>query len=92
MLDLSGLFLNRNPIAKVQIILEITKRCPKVCAFFSCFFRKIKRPSFWRNYVPPLQVRCKSVTGLFQVRSLKRTQSEGTTDLQRKENKGTITL
>ena len=44
MLDLSGLFLNRNPIAKVQIILEITKRCPKVCAFFFMFFPKNKTP------------------------------------------------
>ena len=34
MLDLSGLFLNRNPIAKVQIILEISKSRPKVCADF----------------------------------------------------------
>ena len=61
MLDLSGLFLNRNPIAKVQIILEISKSCPKVCADFFHVFRKIKHPSFWCDFVPPLQVRCKSV-------------------------------
>ena len=34
MLDLSGLSLNRDPIAKVRIFFEITKSCPKVCAFF----------------------------------------------------------
>ena len=34
MLDLTGFSLNRNPIAKVQIIFEISKGCPKVCAFF----------------------------------------------------------
>lgn len=34
MLDLSGLSLNRNPIAKVQVIFEISKGCPEVCAFF----------------------------------------------------------
>ena len=38
MLDLSGLSLNRNPIAKVQIILEISKSCPEFCAVFSCVF------------------------------------------------------
>ena len=92
MLDLTGFSLNRNPIAKVQIIFEISKGCPKVCAFFFMFFRKIKRPSFWRDFVPPFQVRCKSVTGPFQVRSQKRTQSEGTTDSQRRENKVTAAL
>ncbi len=44
MLDLSGLFLNRNPIAKVQIIIEISKSCPKVCADFFMFFPKNKTP------------------------------------------------
>ena len=44
MLDLSGLSLNRNPIAKVRIFFEITKRCPKVCAFFFMFFPKNKTP------------------------------------------------
>ncbi len=92
MLDLSGLSLNRNPIAKVQIIFEISKGCPKVCAFFSCFFRKIKRPSFWRDFVPPFQVRFTSVTSPFQVRSPKRTQSGFTTDSQRRENDGTTVL
>ena len=44
MLDLSGLSLNRNPIAKVQIILEISKSCPKVCADFFHVFPKNKTP------------------------------------------------
>lgn len=44
MLDLSGLSLNRNPIAKVQIIFEISKSCPKVCADFFHVFPKNKTP------------------------------------------------
>ena len=44
MLDLTGFSLNRNPIAKVQIIFEISKGCPKVCAFFFMFFPKNKTP------------------------------------------------
>ena len=60
MLDLSGLFLNRNPIAKVQIILEISKSCPKVCADFFHFFPKKKTHSGailclpFRSVVSPL--------------------------------------
>ena len=93
MLDLTGFSLNRNPIAKVQIIFEISKGCPKVCAFFfSCFFRKIKHPSFWRDFVSKPQVRFTSVTSPFQVRSPKRTQSGFTTDSQRRENDGTTVL
>ena len=69
MLDLSGLFLNRNPIAKVQIILEISKSCPKVCADFFHVFPKNKNTPHsgailclpFRSVVSPLQVRCKSV-------------------------------
>ncbi len=93
MLDLSGLFLNRNPIAKVQIIFEISKGCPEFSVvFFFYFFRKIKHPSFWRDFVSKPQVRFKSVTGPFQVRSPKRTQSGFTTDSQRRENDGTTIL
>lgn len=41
MLDLSGFSLNRNPIAKVQIIFEISKRCPELSAdFFHVFSEK----------------------------------------------------
>ena len=46
MLDLSGLFLNRNPIAKIQIFPEISKSCPELCAVFSCVFPKNKTPIF----------------------------------------------
>ena len=38
MLDLSGLFLNRNPIAKVQIFFEISNGCPEFFIVFSCDF------------------------------------------------------
>ena len=38
MLDLSGLFLNRKPIAKVQIFFEISNDCPEFSAVFSCDF------------------------------------------------------
>ena len=38
MLDLSGLSLNRNPIAKVQIFFEISNDCPEFSAFFLCVF------------------------------------------------------
>lgn len=38
MLDLSGLFLNRNPIAKVQIFFEISNDCPEFSAVFLCVF------------------------------------------------------
>lgn len=44
MLDLSGLSLNRNPIAKVRIFFEITNGCPKVCADFFHVFPKNKTP------------------------------------------------
>ena len=41
MLDLTGFSLNRNPIAKVQIIFEISKRCPELSAdFFHVFSEK----------------------------------------------------
>lgn len=83
MLDLSSLFLNRNPIAKVRIFFEISNGCPEFSAVFLCFFRKIKHPLFWCNLVSILQVRYTSVPSPFQVRSLKRTQSEGTTEGER---------
>ena len=52
MLDLPGLFLKRNPIAKIQIFSEIYKSCPEFCAvFFLCFSRKIKHPFFLGNLV-----------------------------------------
>jgi hypothetical protein len=38
MLDLSGLFLNRNPIAKVRIFFEITNGCPEFSVVFSSIF------------------------------------------------------
>ena len=69
MLDLSGLFLNRNPIAKVQIILEISKSRPKVCADFLHVFPKNKTPIIQGQfcvYTPgPLYLRCKTVVGPF---------------------------
>ena len=93
MLDLSGLSLNRNPIAKVRIFFEITNGCPEFSiVFFFYFFLKIKRPSFWRDFVSKPQVRFTSVTVPFQVRSPKRTQSGFTTDSQRRETDGTTVL
>ena len=69
MLDLSGLFLNRNPIAKIQIFPEISKSCPEFCAVFSCVFSVKLNPRFscskmlfhLKSASPPLQVRFKSV-------------------------------
>ena len=50
MLDLSGLFLNRNPIAKVQIILEISKSCPENSAYFPQIFLKLKYTLLISNF------------------------------------------
>lgn len=44
MLDLSGLFLNRNPIAKVEIFFEISNGCPEFSSVFFVFFPKNKTP------------------------------------------------
>ena len=93
MLDLSGLFLNRNPIAnRYKYFLKSPMIVPNFLQFFVCFFRKIKHPLFWCNFVSKPQVRFTSVPSPFQVRSLKRTQSEGTTDSQRRENEVTAAL
>lgn len=65
MLDLSGLFLNRNPIAKIQIFPEISKSCPEFCAVFSVKlnprFSCSKMLFHLKSASPPLQVRFKSV-------------------------------
>ena len=69
MLDLSGLSLNRNPIAKVQIIFEISKRCPEFSVVFSSIFSEKQNTHHsdailclnLRSVSPPLQVRFKSV-------------------------------
>ena len=46
MLDLSGLSLNRNPNAKVQIFYETSKICPELYSYFSCVFSEKLNPRF----------------------------------------------
>ena len=69
MLDLSGLFLNRNPIAKVQIFFEISNDCLDFSAVFLCVFSEKQNTPHsgvilclnLRSVSPPFQVRFKSV-------------------------------
>ena len=69
MLDLSGLFLNRNPIAKVQIFFEISNGCLEFSAVFLCVFSEKQNAPHsgvilclnLRSVSPPFQVRFKSV-------------------------------
>lgn len=83
MLDLTGFSLNRNPIAKVQIIFEISKGCPKVCAFFFMFFPKNKTPlilaRFCASLSGPFHLRYKSVSGPFPETDSERIHNGGRT-------------